>query len=159
MTGEKTYEELVRWAYLGEVWGQAMLERLIELDVFPAEADHLEVLRRLETRTKLRLKSIVGADPQVAESEDESMRSGVEYADAVGRSADWIAWMVDTRRLTGGAVPDYERLLELGPEDAAPALRETLEHELSVLGYAQRRLDGQREDAMHVVVQHLRKWG
>lgn len=152
------YRELLIWAYLGEVWGQRMLEQVLESKVFLAETQGLRVLLTLETRTRLRLKTLVGHDPETTVAEGDALREAEEYAASVEHLANWLGWMRETEELTSGFLPKYERLAALGSPDALPVLQETLEHEHAVQQYAAQQLLGNNREAVQAVIDHLRKW-
>ncbi|GCD91196.1 hypothetical protein [Nocardioides sp. LS1] len=154
---DQTYEELVTWAYLGEVWGERMLERLLTEDVFAEERDHLRLLLALESRTRRTLERVVIAhgldlDPGPSHKEAE------EYVSTLGRNQDWDAFMRETLEIATSALPQFEKMRDLGPDDDADALQETVEHEEAVLGYSMARLAGQTEQAAAAVSAHLTTW-
>ncbi|MGS0686862.1 hypothetical protein ACVBEQ_17265 [Nakamurella sp. GG22] len=87
---------------------------------------------------------------------DEHRRVAVDGQ--LERSADWDAWMAETKELTTGFLTKYDRLLELGSPHAVAVLQETLEHERAVHKYAEQRLLGHRDQAARGIVDHLQKW-
>jgi hypothetical protein len=153
----KTYEDLLMSAYVGEVWGEHMLARMLEAGTFPTEREHLRLLLALESMTRRTLEVIVtaeGLDPDIASAKDEAE----SYARKLAMEDDWDAFMRETLGIATEALADFEQLRDLGPDEARQGLVETVEHEEAVIAYASARLDGDETAAAAVVAQHLRKW-
>jgi hypothetical protein len=154
MTATKSYSELVEWAYRGEVWGELMLTRLLDLGAFPEEREHLEMLLELESRTRQRLETLV--DLSTARSASEiAQQEAADYSDEVIRSADWHAFMTETNEIAQSALPELVALRALGPESASDVLDEVVDHERVVVEYSALRLTGNRADALACVAHHL----
>lgn len=153
----KTYEELLRSAYVGEVWGEQMLARMLEAGTFPAEREHLRLLLALESMTRRTLEEIVtaeGLDADIATAKDEAD----SYARKLAREDHWGAFMQETLDIANEALADFEQLRDVGPDQFRRGLVETVEHEEAVIAYASARLDGDEGAAAAAVSEHLRKW-
>lgn len=153
----RSYEELLEWAYLGEVWGERMLTRLLELGTFGVERDHLRVLLALESQTRRSLESLVtqtGLDVEL----DATLEQADQYADELAGTGDWDTFMKETQAIATSALPEFERLRGLCPAGAVRALTETVEHELAVIDYSSLRLQGRPDDAVAAVSRHLSAW-
>lgn len=152
-----TYDDLLAWAYLGEVWGERMLERLVRNDTFSGERDDLLLLLALESRTRQMLEALVTSRGLVVDLEP-ARQEAQTYAQVLAHGQDWESFMRETRAMATSALPDFERLLDLGPAADGGTLEETVEHEHAVLRYSTCRLAGLPRQASMALSQHLAKW-
>ena len=157
VTMAQTYDDLLVWAYVGEVWGQHMLERLLEDDTFSSERDDLLLLLALETRTRQSLESLISSRGLVVEL-GPAHQEAEDYAQRLAQEQDWEAFMRETHGIATSALPDFERLRDLAPASEVEPLVETVEHEQAVLSYSSCRLAGQPDQAAMAVSDHLGKW-
>ena len=110
----QTYDDLLVWAYVGEVWGQHMLERLLEDDTFSSERDDLLLLLALETRTRQALEALISSRGLVVELAP-AHQEAEDYAQRLAQEQDWEAFMRETHGIATSALPDFERLRDLAP--------------------------------------------
>jgi len=153
----QSYEELLTWAYVGEVWGEHVLERLVEDKTFAVEHEHLLLLLALESRTRQTLEAVVaayGRDVDTRPTDDEAE----QYAQSLAASQDWNAFVRETLDIATSALPQSEKMRDLGSARDADALNETVEHEQAVISYAQARLTGLDDAAAGAVSAHLTAW-
>ena len=153
----QTYDDLLVWAYVGEVWGQHMLERLLEDDTFSSEREDLLLLLALETRTRQALEALISSRGLVVELAP-AHQEAEDYAQRLAQEQDWEAFMRETHGIATSALPDFERLRDLAPASEVGPLVETVEHEQAVLNYSSRRLAGEPGQAAMAVSDHLGKW-
>lgn len=152
-----TYDDLLVWAYVGEVWGERMLERMLQDDTFSDERDHLRLLLALESRTRQSLEAVVSARGLSADT-STALQEADDYADGLARNQDWDAFMRETLEIATSALPKFQQMCDLGPEAEKGALNETVQHEEAVIRYSSARLAGQPDVAAEAVSNHLATW-
>ncbi|MDZ5621079.1 hypothetical protein SFC88_09590 [Nocardioides sp. HM23] len=154
---DQTYDDLLVWAYLGEVWGERMLERLLQDGTFADEREHLQLLLALESRTRQTLEAVISSRALDVSLEDARQEADA-YAKGLAQTQDWEAFMRETLEIAMTALPDFEKLRDLDAGPAVEALIETVEHEKAVLAYARSRLARRPREAAEAVSVHLAKW-
>lgn len=131
---DASYPELVEWAYRGEVFGVLFLDALLAADAHPTHRDSLVLLRELEAATMYRLVAHLGdgLDPS-----DKSLTTATDFGRSVA-SMTWPQFMEATVSIAQETLPSFERLPELAPLAAARDMAAALDHERSLLAFAER---------------------
>ena len=135
-----------------------MLDQMLADGTFADENDHLLLLRSLESRTRQTLEHVVSSRSLTVDVTD-AHREAKDYAQALAANPDWDGFMRETLEIGTAALPEFEKLRELGAAEHAQALQETVEHERAVIDYSSARLAGRRAAAALAVSAHLESCG
>ena len=116
---DQTYREEIMAAYRGEIAGEALFSRLLELQADAATRHVLACMLQLETETKLRLRQVLSRlGLPVAEPESDQ-QAGRRWADAL-RASHGGAWPAAFEAQLEDYAQRYERLRDRAqPADGA----------------------------------------
>jgi hypothetical protein len=136
-------------AYQGEVTGEVLFGVVAALSEDPEQRRKMEVLARLETRTKEacvpaleRIGMSAAADPQT-----------VDDARALGQAAATLAWtdlLASFEPITTQFVRLYQRIGEVSPADRAES-ELLVAHERALCEFARREIAGRSQDSLELI--------
>ena len=147
---DSSYRELVEWAYNGEAFGVMFLDALLRGDSHSDHRVSLTLLRELESATMHRLAAHLGND--LAPS-DESVDSSTDFARDVA-AMSWQQFMDATVAIAHEALPHFELLVRRAPPAAAYDMAAVLDHERSLLAFA----DGPEPTDRSALTAHLDRY-
>jgi dimethylamine/trimethylamine dehydrogenase len=157
MSTQATYRELLLVAYEQEVAGVGYFSGLAERFRDLGRQAELELLAAIEEQTARAIEPLLEKYRLVSRSRAELERLGREDA-ATEAASSWDALMTVFAAEFPVFVEGFERLVELAPEDEKAVARQLLDHERTLVDFAQRELQGESDDAVGVVRRHLRRY-
>lgn len=144
------YDDLLRKAYEGEVFGAAFFAALAD---GPHGTDHeteLLALRDVEAQTAGRLQPLV--DRAGITVEGDPVEQGAQLAAGLERES-WENFLTGLRGALPQFLDGFLRLRELAPDD--PVLADLVAHEQAIDRFAELELDGRTDEALAVLRAHL----
>jgi hypothetical protein len=147
-------DELVEWAYRGEVRGDALFGTMAEAQPDRERATQLATLRLLEVQTGQTLHGVAERLGVAVEPTDADREVGRRMAEAAG-GLSWDDFLRAFAPTTSSAIERYRRLRELVDESEHAAVDEVIAHEEALQAFADAALahDG---DPIAPVVRLLR---
>ena len=148
------YNELLREAYRGEIFGPTLFGALADKQPDEERREKLRALETLEARTAQSLRRLL-EDAQITDLDEAGARKdGVDLAAAIDPE-DWNTFVTGLK----GALPPYlasfERLREVSARPD-PALDALVNHEIAIDRFTDLELAGAGRDALKPITDHLR---
>ncbi len=137
-------------AYQGEVSGEVLFGRLAQRSDEPGARHKLDVLRLLETRTRLALVPVMEHNALGTDPDPDVVRDAEALADAVATVA-WSDLMAAFEPITTQFIALYQRIGELTGEEDRPAAELLVAHEQALREFARRELSGRAEDSLALI--------
>jgi hypothetical protein len=137
-------------AYQGEVSGEVLFGRLAERSDDPGRRDKLDVLQRLESRTRHALVSAMEHNGLGTDPDPDVVRDAEALADAVATSP-WSDLMGAFEPITTQFIALYQRIGELAGEEDRTVAELLVAHEEALREFARRELSGRGEDSLVVI--------
>jgi hypothetical protein len=151
--GQRTYPDLVRSAYEGEVFGEAFLRKLLDEGAHPSHRPALERLHRLEMQTRDRLRPLaLRLCPHLEEA--DAAAAGESFAREAA-AMSWSRFLQVTEEFATGALPDFEHMRGLGDTEDDDVLEEARSHEEALLLFARLELAGDPATARAALDDHF----
>ena len=140
--------------YEGEMLGEAVFERYLELETDPVRQLKWAALLQLETETKARLRPfLMGLGLSIARK-DESERV-TEFANAFA-SKSWQQHMEEIIAVTGYYLQGFRSLEAAAPESERAIAQSMVAHEASIYRFAELELAGEAKKSLDDVIAQLR---
>lgn len=152
-SAEARYDELLEWAYLGEVFGAAVFTYLLGTDTFPERRVELGILLDLELQTRDRLEPLA-VERGLGVEHQETLSRAAEFALDM-RTLDWPQFMSETESVGGDALPLLRELVHVAPPASKQLLTSVVEHEVALISFARHTLAGDVPVARSAIVDHL----
>lgn len=141
------------WWYQGEVFGEALMDRWLQLERDPIRRWKWATIQQLETETKARLRpfmmslglSVVPDD--VRDKVDEASKGFAEksWPELMEMGAQITSLYLDKFRQMGAAAPDTERKIA----------HSMVIHESAINTFVRRELAGESENSLEDVIRQL----
>ena len=150
------YETLLRDAYIGEIFGDALFGALADAQPDADRREKLRTLQTVEARTATSLRRLVeNAGMKLASAEPKARDDGRKLAATLDAS-DWTAFVHLLHDSLPPFVEKFERLRELGGVPVDPALNALVNHERAIQRFAELELAGDKR-SIKPLTDHLRK--
>lgn len=139
-------------SYQGEVFGEAVFAGLAEHEGDPERRHQLEVLTRLERRTKELAERVLARRGLDRGDSAASLASARRTAEAVPRMS-WDEFMQGILVFTVESLEKYHQLVELAPDDVERAIAEAyVAHEEALAAYARRSLGQEAGEPLELIL-------
>jgi len=140
--------------YQGEVLGEVIFNRMLDLFQEPEHRYKLAVMFQLETETKARLRpTLVQAGVEIIEL-DESREAGRAVATSL-EGKDWAGAMSALRDLVKPYIERYEEIARDAPPEYRAVAESMAVHERSLYDFLELEVVGDGEDAFAAIVAQL----
>ncbi len=151
------YTELLRWAYEGEVFGEAFLAEMLGSDIHSAHRVTIELLHQVEDRTLDILRPLI-SKYAIDVDEATAREVGETFSEAVSQMS-WDDFVTETQRIATEALPKFRILQQQGERDGDPddrlALAVVVAHEDALCEFARLEAEGSCSEAIRVLERHL----
>jgi hypothetical protein len=146
------YDELLVDAYRGELLGAALFGAMAAART-GNEHDQLLALEQVESRTAMRLRTLIDAAGIDCGDDRTAVDDGRRLAQAT-LDQEWSAFLAALRAALPPFLANFERLQAIGaPHD--PVLADLVAHERAIDRFAALELEGKSSDALAVLDDHL----
>ncbi len=137
-------------AYQGEVSGERLFGRLAERTDVADHRDKLEVLRRLEIRTRGAMVPAMEHNQLPVEPDPDVIADAEALADATA-SLPWSDLLAAFEPITTQFISLYERIGDLARDEDRPVAELLVAHEVALREFARRELSGRSEDSLSLI--------
>jgi hypothetical protein len=145
------YNELLREAYRGELFGREFFATMAARPEFTEQVAKIRTLSEIEARTAQMLRPLVDA-AGIDTSDDESAeRLGRE----LGAGGDWELFLSALHEALPKFLADFVRLRELADDPHDPALHALIEHEQTINAFAELEMAGYGDISHTVLTRYL----
>jgi hypothetical protein len=149
MDSDSNYLDGIRSAWLGEKFGEAFFCAMASSSNNDLMRESWRTLAQLEVVTGNRMASVLEAHGESA-STDEIIEISDEllhqYTDVPLQSS-----MLQMKETIEKAVVRFDQLLATAPDEDVTAVQFLVDHELALLAFVERELDGEHEHALDAV--------
>ena len=149
------YDDLLREAYLGEMFGDTFFATMAERQPDTARREKLETLQVVEARTAQSLRRLVDRKG-LGDAELEAREKGRELAEAIDPE-EWNTFVSGLLGALPKFLKDLERLRDIAKQPADPALIALVNHERAIEHFAKLEVDGEEDKSLLPLQAHLRK--
>jgi hypothetical protein len=149
------YDDLLREAYLGELFGDTFFAELAERQPDKARREKLETLQIVEARTAQSLRRLIDRKG-LGDAELDAREKGRELAAAINPE-DWHSFVSGLLGALPKFLADFERLRDIAKQPTDPALIALVNHERAIERFAQLEVEGEEDKSLSVLQAHLRK--
>jgi len=151
---EAAYLAGVAEMYQGEVFGEALFSRMMELARTPAQRHKLANLLQLESETKVRLRPFVCAlGVSVAESEARRT-AGLREAERLS-ALPWDDFVATFHAQIHRYIERYTYIASLAPAAEREMLLSMVDHERILLSFLSRERAGMGDNSIEAVTEQL----
>jgi len=133
-------------AYQGEVSGETLFGTVAGLRTDVDQRRKMEVLTRLEARTKEACAGAMVRNGLSTEADEATVRDATALGEAVG-GIDWADFLGAFEAITTQFLALYERIGEVAAADKAES-ELLVAHELALREFARRELAGRTDDSL-----------
>lgn len=141
------------WWYQGEVLGEAVMDRVLQLEREPLRRWKWETLQQLETETKARLRPfLVRLGLSVV---PEDVHGKVEEITKGFAEKSWSELMEMFIQATSSYLDKYREMEAAAPDGEREVAHSMVVHESAIFAFAKRELAGESENSLDDVIQQL----
>jgi hypothetical protein len=149
------YDDLLVFAYRGEVFGDAFFGALAVAQPDPDRREKLQTLQTVEARTATSLRRLMAdaglhADDEVARKEGLTLAAGID-------PESWDGFVRGLKDALPEFLAAFERLRDIASTPKDPALDALVNHERAIEKFAELEIAGQPKKSMKPLQDHLRR--
>ncbi|HEX5097609.1 MAG TPA: hypothetical protein VFX21_16415 [Acidimicrobiia bacterium] len=149
------YDDLLREAYLGEMFGDTFFATMAERQPDKARREKLETLQIVEARTAQSLRRLIDRKG-LSDAELDAREKGRELAEAIDPE-DWDNFVSGLLGALPKFLADFERLRDIAKQPTDPALIALVNHEQAIEHFARLEVEGEEDKSLLPLQAHLRK--